>query len=72
MLNFIKVLSILITTDNLNKNVEISTLQLILKGLCQQIQDGLTLADIENILFFIIFVRFLVLAIRYNLKSRES
>jgi len=82
MLNFIKVLVIFIninqetvlnwfgikdslTTDNLNNSLEISSL----KGLWQQIQDGLTLADIENILFFIVFLRFLILAIRYNLKT---
>jgi hypothetical protein len=27
-----------------------------------KIQDGLTLADIENILFFILFIRFIILA----------
>ena len=40
-----------------------------LEGLWIKIQDGLTLVDIENILFFIIFVRFIILAIRYNLKT---
>jgi hypothetical protein len=34
-----------------------------------KIQDGLTLADIENVLFFILFVRFVILALRYNLKT---
>jgi hypothetical protein len=34
-----------------------------------KIQDGLTLADIENVLFFILFIRFVILAIRYNLKT---
>lgn len=45
------------------------TLRLIIEGLWQRIQEGLTLADIENILFFILFVRFIILAIRYNLKT---
>jgi uncharacterized membrane protein YhdT len=27
------------------------------------------LADIENVLFFIVFVRFVILALRYNLKT---
>lgn len=49
--------------------VSMETLSLIVKGLWQHVQDGLTLADIENILFFILFIRFLVLAIRYNLKT---
>lgn len=37
--------------------------------LLEKIQDGLTLADVENVLFFILFVRFIILAIRYNLKT---
>ena len=45
------------------------TLRLILDGLWKRVQDGLTLADIENILFFILFIRFILLAIRYNLKT---
>jgi hypothetical protein len=44
-------------------------LRLIVDGLWQRVQDGLTLADIENILFFILFIRFVILAIRYNLKT---
>ncbi len=49
--------------------VSVETLKLIVQGLWQQVQDGLTLADIENILFFILFIRFVILAIRYNLKT---
>ena len=45
------------------------TLKVILKEMFQRVQDGLTLADIENILFFILFIRFIILAIRYNLKT---
>jgi hypothetical protein len=29
----------------------------------------LSLADIENLIFFVAFVRFAILAIRYNLKT---
>jgi len=50
-------------------NVSLETFRLIIQGLWEKIQDGLTLADIENVLFFILFVRFIVLAIRYNLKT---
>jgi hypothetical protein len=39
------------------------------EGLWDKIQDGLTLLDIENVLFFILFIRFVILAIRYNLKT---
>ena len=52
-----------------NSNVSIETFRLIIEGLWQRVQEGLTLADIENILFFILFVRFVILAIRYNLKT---
>lgn len=52
-----------------SSSVSIETLKLIVEGLWQRIQDGLTLADIENILFFILFIRFAILALRYNLKT---
>ena len=47
----------------------VETFQLIITGLWQQIQDGLTLADIENIIFFLVFLRFIILIIRYNFKT---
>ena len=50
-------------------NVSLITFRLILEGLWDKIQDGLTLADIENVLFFILFIRFVILAFRYNLKT---
>ena len=49
--------------------ISIKTFNLIIEELWQKVQSGLTLADIENLLFFIIFFRFLILAIRYNLKT---
>jgi len=49
--------------------ISLETVKLIVEGLWQRVQDGLTLADIENILFFILFIRFIILAIRYNLKT---
>jgi hypothetical protein len=58
------------TVSHLNGGtVSLETLRLIIEGLWQRVQDGLTLADIENILFFILFIRFVILAIRYNLKT---
>ena len=50
-------------------NVSFETFRLIVEGLWDKIQDGLTLADIENVLFFILFIRFVILAFRYNLKT---
>ena len=49
--------------------LSLDTFRLIIENLWEKIQSGLTLADIENVLFFILFVRFLILAIRYNLKT---
>ena len=50
-------------------DISLTTFRLIFEGLWEKVQDGLTLADIENILFFILFIRFVILAIRYNLKT---
>jgi Uncharacterised protein family len=50
-------------------NISINTLKLLIEGLLNKLQDGLTIVDIENTLFFILFVRFIILAIRYNLKT---
>jgi hypothetical protein len=52
-----------------SKDVSIGTLGLLLNGLLNKLQDGLTLVDIENTLFLILFVRFIILALRYNLKT---
>lgn len=49
--------------------VSFDTFRLIIEGLWEKVQDGLTLADIENIIFFILFIRFVILALRYNLKT---
>ncbi len=53
------------------KPIEFSfqTLNTLLENLGEKIQAGLTLSDIESSLFFILFLRFLILAIRYNLKT---
>ena len=60
----------LLTTDvEPTSPISVETLKLIVEGLWQRVQDGLTLADIENILFFILFIRFIILALRYNLKT---
>jgi len=52
-----------------NSAISFQTLSLIVESLWQHVQSGLTLADIENLLFFILFIRFVILAIRYNLKT---
>lgn len=47
----------------------LNTISLAIDSLLEKIQDGLTLNDIENILFFILFIRFVVLSLRYNIKT---
>jgi hypothetical protein len=57
------------STVEASADISIETFHLIVEGLWQKIQTGLTLADIENVLFFILFIRFGILAVRYNLKT---
>jgi hypothetical protein len=45
-------------------NVSLETLKLIVEGLWIKFKTHLTL-DIENVLFFILSIRFVILAIRY-------
>lgn len=61
--------NILANETEVSSFITIKTLKLIIKEIWQQFQDGLTLADIENILFFIIVIRFIILTLRYNLKT---
>lgn len=60
-----------LTSSNLESSTHVSTrtLQLLVEGLWGKVQNGLTLSDIENVLFFILFIRFIILIIRYNLKT---
>ena len=45
------------------------TLKLLLVALFEKIGNGLCIEDIEIISFFILFIRFLILIIKYNLKT---
>ena len=54
---------------NNSSDLSVKTFQLIVEGLWGKVQDGLTVSDIENILFFVLFLRFIILSIRYNLKT---
>jgi Uncharacterised protein family len=58
----------LLTLESSTK-VSNETFRLIVEGLWEKVQDGLTLTDIENALFLILFIRFVILTIRYNLKT---
>lgn len=61
-------------TENFESSTEISfkTIALIIEGLGNKLQSGLSLAEIESTIFFILFVRFVSLAIKYNLKTSFS
>lgn len=59
-------------SDSLSKpstDISLETLRLVIEGIWNKLQSGLTLGEIENIIFFILFVRFVILAIKYNLKT---
>ena len=58
-----------LSTIEQSTNVSIDTLRLLIEALLNKLQDGLAIVDIENTLFFILFVRFIILAVRYNLKT---
>lgn len=59
----------LILNNNVSVDISMKTIQLIVQGLWEKVQDGLTLSDIESALFFILFIRFIILTIRYNSKT---
>jgi hypothetical protein len=63
--------SIISSIDKLESTSAFSmeTFHLISGRLWQRIQDGLTLSDIESIIFFLIFLRFILLIFRYNFKT---
>jgi len=52
-----------------SSSIAVETVRIIIEGLWNKLQSGLTLANIESILFFILFIRFVILAIKYNLKT---
>ena len=49
--------------------VSIETLKIVVRDILERYQGGLGLIDLENIIFFITFIRFLTLAIKYNIKT---
>ena len=49
--------------------LSLDTLILVAKGLLKKVDNGLTLVDIENIIFIVLFVRFVILSVKYNVKT---
>jgi len=54
---------------SVSTEISIETLKIIFQGFLERYQYGLGLVDIENILLFITFIRFVILANRYNIKT---
>ena len=54
---------------SISTELSLETLKLIFQGFLERYQYGLGLIDIENILLFITFLRFIILASRYNVKT---
>lgn len=52
-----------------NPIFSIGTLKSIIETFWRQIQNGLTLTDIENLIVFLLFLRFIILLLRYNFKT---
>lgn len=59
--------NVYVEEDPIYKSIE--SLKLIMTRLWKGAQNGLQLSDIEYIIFFFIFVRFIVLIFRYNIKT---
>lgn len=53
----------------ISTKISIDTLRIVVKGLLERYQTGLGLLDLENLIFFITFVRFMILAVKYNIKT---
>lgn len=54
---------------SVSHEISLNTLKLLFQGLLERYQYGLGLIDIENILLFITFIRFVIFASRYNIKT---
>jgi|TARA_B100001142_G_scaffold314543_1_gene352164 hypothetical protein len=50
-------------------NVSMETLRIIVQSVIDYSRQGLSLVDIENICLFLTLIRFIVLAIKYNIKT---
>ena len=54
---------------SVSTEISTETLKILFQGFLERYQYGLGLVDIENILLFITFIRFVILANRYNIKT---
>ena len=61
--------STLTDTPTVSTDVSLETLKLVFQGLLERYQTGLGLIDFENIIIFIVVIRFIILALKYNIKT---
>ena len=57
------------SVEQTSTDISSNTFRLVVEGLWAKLQGGLSLSEIESLLTVILFVRFIILAIRYNLKT---
>lgn len=72
ILNWVNIETIFDTRQNVNTHDLSPILSQISKEVLSKFelfQDGLKLTDIESIIFFLVFIRFVILIFRYNLKT---
>lgn len=53
----------------ISTNVSLETLRIIVEAFLEYSKRGLSLVDVENICLFITFVRFILLTVKYNIKT---
>lgn len=56
-------------TSSISTDISVETIRIVTDALWIKLQTGLGLDDIEAVLFFIAFTRFIILAFRHNLKT---
>ena len=56
-------------TVQISTNVSLETLKIIVQAVIDYSKTGLSLIDIENICLLITFIRFIILAVQYNVKT---
>lgn len=56
-------------TPAISNEISLDTIKLVFQGLLERYQNGLGLIDIENIILVLLAIRFVILAIRYNIKT---
>ena len=54
---------------SVSTDISLETFRLIVVGLWGKVLNGLTFTNIEDIILFLAFIRFIILAVKYNIKT---